>query len=49
MLSAFCDAARALVHLHTPSAHGGQEILHRDVETGNILLGGSLLTLATAG
>ena len=38
-LSALCDAARGLAHLH------GQRILHRDVKTANILLEGALRPL----
>jgi serine/threonine protein kinase/tetratricopeptide (TPR) repeat protein len=42
-LSALCDAARGLLHLHASST------LHRDVKTGNILLDGALQSLQTAG
>ena len=42
-LSALCDAARGLAHLHASCT------LHRDVKTGNILLDGSLQPLQTAG
>ncbi len=42
-LSALCDAARGLLHLHASST------LHRDVKTGNILLDGLLQPLQTAG
>jgi len=38
-LSALCDAARGLAHLH------GERILHRDVKTANILLEGALRPL----
>jgi hypothetical protein len=41
-LSALCDAARGLAHLHASCT------LHRDVKTGNILLDGSLQPLQTA-
>ena len=42
-LSALCDAARGLAHLHASCT------LHRDVKTSNILLDGSLQPLHTAG
>ena len=42
-LSALCDAARGLVHLHVSST------LHRHVKTGNMLLDGPLQPLTTAG
>jgi len=41
-LSALCDAARGLAHLH------GERILHRDVKTANILLEGALRPLRRA-
>jgi len=41
-LSALCDAARGLAHLH------GERILHRDVKTANILLEGALRSLPMA-
>ena len=41
-LSALCDAARGLAHLH------GERILHRDVKTANILLEGELRPLPMA-
>jgi len=41
-LSALCDAARGLAHLH------GERILHRDVKTDNILLEGALRPLPMA-
>jgi len=41
-LSALCDAARGLAHLH------GERILHRDVKSANILLEGALSPLPLA-
>jgi len=41
-LSALCDAARGLAHLH------GERILHRDVKTANILLEGALRLIQMA-